>query len=78
MNILCIKSFCQQNRTTTLLFGIRFFKYGRHFDYWNQPVNMRVLYLGCHEAGPCCNLVIHVRILLRSLQLFYFHFWPIY
>jgi hypothetical protein len=24
----------------TLLFGSTIFKNGRHFDYWNQPLNM--------------------------------------
>jgi hypothetical protein len=52
----------------------------RHFDYWNQPLNMRmrVSYVDCHEAGLCCYLVIHIANLLRPLQLFYFHLWPIY
>jgi hypothetical protein len=44
--------------TRTLLFGS---KYSRHFDCWNQPLNMnmRVCYLDRHEAGLCCYLVIH-------------------
>jgi hypothetical protein len=64
----------------TLLFAITLFKHGRHFDYWNQPLNMRmrVCYLHCHEAGLCCCLVIHTETLLRPLQLFYFHLWHIY
>jgi hypothetical protein len=41
-------------------------------------MNMRVCYLDCHEAGLCCYLVIHIENLLRPLQLFYFHLWPIY
>jgi hypothetical protein len=50
-----------------LLFGIILLKHGRHFDYWNQNLNMRmrVCYLDCHESGS-------------SLQLFYFHLLPIY
>jgi hypothetical protein len=54
--------------------------FGRHFDYRNRPLNvrLRVCYLNCHEAGLCCYLVIHIRKLLRSLQLFYFHLWPTY
>jgi hypothetical protein len=30
-------------------------KHGRHFHYWNQPLNMcmRICYLNCHEAGLC-------------------------
>jgi hypothetical protein len=39
---------------------------------------MRVCYLDCHEAGVCCYLVIHVENVLRPLQMFCFHLWPIY
>jgi hypothetical protein len=55
-------------------------KDGRHFDYWNQPLNIhiRVCYLDCHESELCYYLVIHVERLLRLLQLFAFHLWPIY
>jgi hypothetical protein len=53
-------------------------KHFSHFDYWNQPVNMRFRCLGCHEAGQCCYLVLYIENLLRPLQLFYFHLWPIY
>jgi hypothetical protein len=54
--------------------------HGRHFDYWNQPVNpcMPVCYLDCHEAGLCCYVVIHIENLLRPFQLFYFNLWHIY
>jgi hypothetical protein len=54
-------------------------KHGRHFDYWNQPMNMRMraYYLDCLEVGPCCYLVIHMETILRPLQMFYFHLWPI-
>jgi hypothetical protein len=44
-------------------------------------MRMRVCYLHSHEAGLCCYLVIRVHpenLLLRPLQLFYFHLWPIY
>jgi hypothetical protein len=77
MNILCIKPFCPQ---ITLLFGSILLKHGRHFDYWKQPLNMRmrVCYLDFHESGMCCHLVIHTGNLLHQLQLFYFHLWPIY
>jgi hypothetical protein len=34
--------------------------------------------LDCYEDGLCCYLVIHIENLLRPLQLFYFHLWPIY
>jgi hypothetical protein len=39
---------------------------------------MRGCYLDWHEIGLCCYLVIHIENLLRPLQLFYFHLWPIY
>jgi hypothetical protein len=63
MNILCTESFSQHNKT--LLVGSTLFKHGRQFDYWNQPLNMRMrlCYLDCHEAGLCCYLVIHRKAL---------------
>jgi hypothetical protein len=70
----------QKTQNRTLLFGSILLKHGRHFEYWNQPLNMCMLicYLDCHEAGLCCYLVIHTENLLCPLQLFYFHLWPIY
>jgi hypothetical protein len=70
----------KKSHSRTLLFGIILLKQGRYFDYWNQPLikRMRVCYLDSHEAGMCCYLVIHTENLLRPLQLFYFHLWPIY
>jgi hypothetical protein len=61
----------------TLLFGIILLKHGHHFDYWNQPLNMRmrVCYLDCHEVGLSCYLEKNIENLLRTLQLFYFHLW---
>jgi hypothetical protein len=44
----------------------------------SMNMRMRVCYLDRHEAGLCCYLVIHIENLLRPLQLFYFHLWPIY
>jgi hypothetical protein len=66
--VLVTTKIAQQNGSTLL-------KHGRHFDYWNEPLNMRmrICYLDCHEAGLCCYLVIHIEILLRLLQLLYFH-----
>jgi hypothetical protein len=63
-----------------LLFGSTHLKHGRHFDYWSQHLNirMRAFYLDCHEARLCCYLVTHIENLLRPLQLFYSHLWPIY
>jgi hypothetical protein len=81
MNILCIVTFCpEKTHNRRLLFGSKILNHGSHFDHWNQPLNvrMRVCYLDCHEAGLCCYLVIQIENLLRPLQLFYFHLWPIY
>jgi hypothetical protein len=81
MNILCIKSFYPQKpRNRMLPFDSTLLKHCRYFDYWNQPLimRMRVYYLDCYEAGLCCYLVIHTENLLHQLQLFYFHLWPIY
>jgi uncharacterized membrane protein len=65
----------QQNAALSIIL-----KYGRHFDYQNQPLNMRmrVCYLDCHEAGLCCYIVINLENLLLPLQLFYFHLCHIY
>jgi hypothetical protein len=54
----------------TLISGITPLKHGRHFDYWNQPLNMRmrICYLDWHEAGLCCYLVIHIDNLLGRGQ----------
>jgi hypothetical protein len=75
------ESFCPHKMNNRkLLFGRTLLKYGRHFVYWNQSLNMRMLvfYLDCHETGLCCYLVIHIENLLLPLQLFYFHLWRIY
>jgi hypothetical protein len=79
-NTLCIESFLpQKTHNRALLFGSTLHKHSRYFNYWNQPLNMRmrVCYLICREAGLCCYLVIHVGNLLHPLQLFYFHLWTI-
>jgi hypothetical protein len=81
MSIICIETFCPQNtHSRTLLFSSILLKHGRHFDYRNRPLNMRMraCYLDYHEAGQCCYLVTHIENLLRPLQLFYFHLWPIF
>jgi hypothetical protein len=81
MNILWIESFCPRKKAQQNA-ALRYYtvKHGRHFDYWNQPlcIRMRVCYLDCHEVGLCCYLVIHIENLLRPLQLFNFHLWIIY
>jgi hypothetical protein len=77
MNILCTESFCPQKmHKRTLPFGGTLLKHGRHFAYRNRLLNisMRICCLHCNEAGLCCHLVIHI---LRPLQVFYFHLWPI-
>jgi hypothetical protein len=52
-------------------------RYFRHFDYWNQPLNMsmRVCYLYCHEAGLCCYLAIRMKPITSVTVVF--HLWPI-
>jgi hypothetical protein len=81
MNILCIESFAhKKTHNRTLLFGGTLHKHGRHFDYSNQPLvmRMRVCYVDCHEAGLCCYLVRLIGNLLHQLQMFYFQLWLIY
>jgi hypothetical protein len=81
MNILYIEFFCpQKTHNRTLLLGSIHLKHGRPLDDWNQPMNMHmhVCCLDSHKAGLCCYLVIHIKNLLRSLQLFYFHLCSIY
>jgi hypothetical protein len=63
----------KKTHNRTLLFDSTRLKHGRYFDYWNQSLN-----LDCHEAELCYYLVIQIENLLRPLQLFYFHLWPIY
>jgi hypothetical protein len=55
-------------RNRTLLFGSTHRRRDCHFDYWNQPLKMRVSCLNCYEAGLCCYLVIHIETLLFPLQ----------
>jgi hypothetical protein len=81
LNILFVESFFTQKALNqTLLFGSTVLRRGRHFDYWNRPLNMRmrVYYLDSHDAGLCCYLANYIENLLHPLQLFYFHLWPIY
>jgi hypothetical protein len=76
-DILCIESFWPQKYITERCLSAVLIKHRRHVDYWNQPLNMRVCYLDCHEAGLCCYIIIHIENLLHQLQPFYFHLWPI-
>jgi hypothetical protein len=81
VNNLFIETFFPQyTHNRTLLFSSTSLKHGRHFDYWNQPLNMSmcVCCVYYHEGGLCCYLVIHIENLLRSWQLFYFHLYTIY
>jgi hypothetical protein len=62
VNILCIGPFCsQKTHNRTLLLGSGVIRNSRHFDYWNQLLNMRmrVYYPNCHEVALCWYLVIH-------------------
>jgi hypothetical protein len=70
----------QKTHNRTLLFDSTLLKHSCHFDYWNQPLNMRmhVCYVDCHGVRLCCWLVIYIENQLRPLQLFYFHLWVIY
>jgi hypothetical protein len=65
INILRTESLPTKKHNRTLLFGNTLRKNGRHFDYWNQPLNMCICYLKCHKAGLCCHLVIHIENLLH-------------
>jgi hypothetical protein len=64
-----------KNAQTTLLFDSTLLKHGRHFDYWNKLLNMRmrVCYLDYHEAGLCCYLVIQ-----KAYYVYYNCFTSIY
>jgi hypothetical protein len=63
----------KKTHNRTLLFGSVLLKHGHHFEYWNQPLNMRMLvrYLDCHEAGLCCYLMVTQKT-YYLLQLFTF------
>jgi hypothetical protein len=76
MTVLCTKSFCPRKVQTEHCSSVN----GRHFDYWNKPLNMHkhVCYLDCREAGLCYYLVVHTENQLHPLQLLYFHLRPIY
>jgi hypothetical protein len=75
-----LSTFAHENAHQNAAFGITLLKYGRHFDYRNQPLNvrMRARYLYCNEIVMPCHLVIHTEDLLHPLELFYFYLWPIY
>jgi hypothetical protein len=77
---LHLSPFAHNTNNRTLLLGCTLLKHGRHFDYWNQRVTMRMLvcFLDCHQAGLCCYLVRHTGNVLRPLQLFYFNLWFVY
>jgi hypothetical protein len=43
MNNICTETFCpRKTHNRTLFVGSVLLKYGHHFDYWNQPLNMRM------------------------------------
>jgi hypothetical protein len=66
-----LSPFAHKGRTTERCSSVAYSS-KRHFDYWNQPLNMlmRVCYLDYHETGLCCYLAIHIENLLRPLQCF--------
>jgi hypothetical protein len=80
MNIICIESFCPQEKKRTEFGSSVVHPQARSRISWIQSLNMRmrVCYLDCHEAGLCCYPVVHIENPLRQLQLFYFRSWPIY
>jgi hypothetical protein len=75
-HVLCPTKKC----TTECCSSVAYSSSSFPLDYWDQPLKMRthVCYLDCHEAVLCCYLVISIENLLCPLQLFYFHFWPVY
>jgi hypothetical protein len=70
----------QKTHNIMLLFCSTLLRPCRHFNYWNQPLNMsiHVCNLDCYDEGLCCYLVVQIGNLLRLLQLFYFNLWPNY
>jgi hypothetical protein len=80
-NISLWISFCPQKTHNRMLFFIStLLQHGRHFDYWNQILNLSIRFcnLHCHETGLCCYLIIRIEYFLQPLQLFYLHLWTIY
>jgi hypothetical protein len=67
-----------KTHNTTLLFSRRLLSPFWLLEPASEYVWMRVCYLGCHETGLCCYLVIHIENLLWPLQMFYIHLRPIY
>jgi hypothetical protein len=66
-NILYIEPSYPQKTHCTLFFGSTHLRHGRHFDYWNQPLNILICfcYLDCHETVLCCYLVMNIHVLYR-------------
>jgi hypothetical protein len=65
-----------RTHNSTLLFGRILFKHGRHFDYSNHALNMRMrfCYVDCHQAGLGCYLLIHNRKAVTSITAVLFAF----
>jgi hypothetical protein len=79
MNILCIDSFCPQNpHNRRLLFGSTLLKHGRHFGYWNQPLNMRISYLGLSWSWAVMPTSDIYRKPITSNTVVLLNLWPIY
>jgi hypothetical protein len=68
-----------KKRINNTAFYSTFLMHGRHFDYWNYLLNMRMRAcdLGHLEAELCCCLVIRIENLWSPLQLFYFQLCPL-
>jgi hypothetical protein len=61
-NIICMEAFCPQIRAIERCSSVIYSSSTVcHFDYWNQPLNMRIRICYCHIAGLCCHLVMHIK-----------------
>jgi hypothetical protein len=81
MNVLWLESFCPKIRTTERCSSVvqsssTVAILTTELSLWTCACAS--VTLGCHEAGLCCYLMIHIENLLHPLQLFYFHLWPVY
>jgi hypothetical protein len=78
MNILCIESsWPPKTHNRTLLFGSICLKHGRHFDYWNQLLNlrMRVCYLVIHTESITSITAVLLPFMTHLLTLGYHGTW---
>jgi hypothetical protein len=63
----------------TLLFGNTFLKHGHHFDYWNQPLNMRmrVCYLHLSRSWTVLSSDTHRKPIMSIISVL-LPLWHIY